>query len=452
MGGIGNVKLYKSDLQIICGDLRYSELDSLAVLSEVPYVWNEGNRQYTADSVMVLVGGGGVRKASLQSNAFVITEDQPNTFDQIKGAEIMAYFDSTENTLKRFDALGGASALFYLEENGVLATVNKVESKMLSGNLKEGTLDQVYYFENPHNNAYPVVQLPEVDKKMKGFQWRPDERPASPEDITHIKLRPSSRAVYRSYTQPAFKHAQTYFPGYISGIRRQIAVRDSLARIPRPKASTILEAVDSLMPTDSLMAGLDSLAALADSLATLSDSLATGIAVADSLLAGLQPADSLAAGTPAAPDSLAGQQPVDPLSIPTVDPKQKRLEERETRRKMRIAARDARIAARDARWAQLDSLDAAKAAAKEQKQMEKERAKKLRKYKQLEKQRAREEAKLQKYIQKYRKQYEREQQKRGKEVPDPRPGKEAARSDAVLGDDGSVDDDPVLSRGGIPGA
>ena len=439
---VRNVKVFRHDIQVRCDSMVYCDLDSIARFYHDPVIWNEGNRQYTADSVLVLVGGGGVRKASLQSNAFVITEDGPNAYDQIKGAEIMAYFDSTANTLQRFDALGGASALFYLEENGVIATVNKVESKMLSGRLKDGTLDQVFYFENPHNNAYPVVQLPEADSRMKGFQWRPEERPTSPEDVTHIKLKPSERKIYRARTQPSFVQAQKYFPGYISGIRREIARRDSLSRLPRVK-------VDDIVP-ETLPELKDTVLARADSLAALADSLVSGIAAADSLAVKPDlpaPADTTAARA----DSLATAA-VDPLSVPTVDPKQKRIEERETRRAMRIAARDARIAEREKRWAQLDSLDAAKAAAKEQKKLEKERAKKLRKYQALERQRAREEARLQKYIQQYRKKYEREQQKRRPEVPSPGSGKEAPRGNAVLRDDGPFDDDPVLGRGGIPGA
>ena len=444
---VGMVKIFRRDIQVRCDSMVYCDLDSIARFYEDPVIWNEGNRQYTADSALVLVGGGGVRKASLQSNAFVITQDDINIFDQIKGAEIMAYFDSTSNTLQRFDALGGASALFYLEENGVIATVNKVESKMLSGRLKDGTLDQVFYFENPHNNAYPIVQLPQSESKMKGFQWRPEERPAGPEDITHIKLKQSERKMYRERPQPLFRNAQIYFPGYISGIRREIAIRDSLARIPKPKVVPETGPVEESV--DTLMASVDSLAALADS-------LITGLDAPDSTATGPAPADTLAQGGKAAADTVAvtpaKEEQTDPLSIPTIDPRQKRIEERETRRKLRIAERDAREAERERRWAQLDSLDAAKAAAKAEKQLEKERAKKLRQYKSMERKRQREEAKLQKYIQKYRKKYEREQQKRRTEVPPPGPGEEAPRSDAILGDDGPVDDGPVLSSGGLPGA
>ena len=448
----GKVKIFRRDIQVRCDSMVYNDLDSTACFYLDPVVWNEGNRQYTADSLFTLIGGRGVRKASLQSNAFIVTQDAPDIFDQIKGAEIMAYFDSTKNTLQRFDALGGTSALFFLEENEVIATVNKVEAKMLSALLKDGTLDQVFYFEQPHNNAYPIVQLPESEKRMKGFSWREDERPARPEDITPLKLRNSERKRFYAISQPRFEHSRRYFPGYIDGIRREIAIRDSLARIPRPKRPVPLP--DPV--ADSLFVQADSLAAKADSL------VVDVLAQVDSLTAR---ADSLTTAAAAA-DSLATvASEVDPLSVPTVDPKQKRAEERETRRKMRIAAQAARDAERERRWAQLDSLDAAKAAAKAQKKLEKERARKLRLLKAQERRRQKEEAKLQKYIEKYRKEYERKQQKSkpsgerpqavepGREIPaPPEPGKKALGSDPVLRDDGSPDDDPVLGGGSVPGA
>ena len=446
----GNVKIFRKDLQVRCDSMTYNDLDSIACLYMDPVVWNEGNRQYSSDSIFVLVGGGGARKASLQSNAFVITQDDEICFDQIKGAEIMAYFDSTDNSLKRFDALGGASALFYLEENGTLATVNKVETKMLSGTLVNGNIDRVYYFENPHNNAYPVVQLPKDESRMKGFTWRPDERPATPGDITPLKIKKPARDILRKRKLPDFQYTAVYFPGYIDGIRKEIARRDSLARIPRPVRSH--EDVEPQL--DTLFANADSVARSVDSLVTELGTVKDTPAVKDSSAASL-------------PDSVSASKPateVDPLSVPTVDPKQKKAEEREMRRQLRIAEKAAREAERERRWAQLDSLDAAKAAAKQQKALEKERAKKAKQLKAIQKREAKEAAKLEKYIEKYRKKYEREQKRQsarkrtpavetGGEVPaPPGSGEKAPRGDAVLGDDGSPDDGAILGGGSVPGA
>ena len=127
---IGKVKIYKKNMQVVCDSLLYSDLDSLARLFKEPLIWQDITRQYSADSVSLVINDGSMEKASLMSNAFIVIQEDTSHFDQIKGAEMLAFFGE-KGQLDRFDVLGGASAMFFLEENGALATVNKTDSKML---------------------------------------------------------------------------------------------------------------------------------------------------------------------------------------------------------------------------------------------------------------------------------------------------------------------------------
>ena len=159
--------------------LTYTDLDSLVRLYQNPIFYNEGNRQYTADSIYMVIKDKQMQKAHLLSNAFITMQEDPRSYNQIRGAEMVAYFDST-SALTRFDALGGAASLFYLEEKDALATVNKVETKMIYATFKDGEIERMYYYDNPKNDGYPTVQLPEDDRKLKGFRWEPERRPTSP--------------------------------------------------------------------------------------------------------------------------------------------------------------------------------------------------------------------------------------------------------------------------------
>lgn len=387
---VKNVKVFRSDMQALCDSMKYCELDSIARFYIDPIVWNEGNRQYTSDSLFVLPKEGGIDRASLQSNAFIITQEDSTYFDQIKGAEVMAYFDTT-SALRRFDALGGANAMFYLTENDEIATVNKVESKMLSATMKEGEVERVYYFEDPKNNAYPIVQLPPDEHRMKGFDWKPDLRPRDRWDITTLEVRKSERSSYLRHPRASFKYTDTYFPGYMAKVYRELEVKDSLSRLPKPVAPPAVDstafdswALDSLanatLPDSSAVAPvLDSLGVPHDSLGVAA--AADTLAAADSLKV---PADSIST----APD---------PLSVPTVDPKQLRREQKEEARKLRIARRDAR-------WAELDARDAAKAEAKKQKELKKKREETRKAVIRQQKQEEKDNAKLQKYIERYERQ------------------------------------------------
>lgn len=370
--GLGKVKVFRHDMQVLCDSLHYSDLDSIARFYKDPVIWNEENRQYFSDSLAVLVKNQKIDRASLMSNAFVITQEDSLLYDQIKSAEIMAYFDST-SALRRFDALGDAMAIFYLEENGSIATVNKVECKMLSGNFVNGNLDRVYYYDAPKNDGYPLVQFPKQDRELKGFRWRSSDRPRGKQDITKLEIRPSERAYYDAREKTKFKQTAIYFPGYMRSVKAGIDARNAAKNKKKSNKELLEEGIvqkDSLQLKDSLSVGPDSLE-LKDSLAA-SDSLA----LRDSLAHTSNAADSL---------------------------QQAAKSKAQFARERREAKRKERIARREARWAELDKRDAEKAAAKEAKKAARRREKTKRELKARMKEKAKEEALLQEYIEYYKK-------------------------------------------------
>lgn len=392
--GIRNVKVFRNDMQVACDSLAYTDLDSLIRLYENPIVWNEIKRQYSADSITVIVKNRSIDRASLMSNAFIIVQEDTLSYDQIRGTEMMAYFDST-GALRRFDSMGGASGVFYIEENGSLATVNKFESKMLTATLKDGNIQDLNYFDAVKTDAYPVVQMKKDEKILKGFDWQPDKRPKGPEDITPYKPRESQRKVYENVPRAEFAQTDIYFPGHMNSVYKMLARQDSLKRV-RNAERRRLEAerkAEAARIADSLriVAAADSLA-LADSLAradslALRDSLAgrDSLARQDSLVV----SDSLSVSKA---DSLAN----DPSAIKKAEQERKKAE--------REKARKDRQAAKEARWAELDARDAAKAKAKEEKALKKKRQRTLKTLKAMEKRRAKEERMLERYKARYEKQ------------------------------------------------
>ena len=364
----GNVKIFRRDIQVRCDSMHYSDLDSIARFYKDPVIWNEENRQYYSDSLAVLIKKGRVDRASLMSNAFVVTQEDSLLYDQIKSAEIMAFFDST-SALKRFDALGGATAVFFLRENDRLATVNKVESKMLSGNFVKGNIDRIYYYDSPKNDAYPVVQFPQQERYLKGFRWIPELRPTGKQDITTLSIRPSQRKMYAERPRARFKQTDIYFPGYIKSVYASIDARER-ARAEAARKQNEQQAlegknenvIDTLAVKDSTMVKLDSTAVTkVDSLSAQVDSTSVDV---------LQ-------------DSLSSKKSFI----------QKIKDKFEQWRKQR-----------EERWARLDERDAAREAAKKEKALKKQREKTRKELIERQKQERREKEILDKYIEYYEKQ------------------------------------------------
>ena len=378
---IKNVRIYKKNMQVVCDSLVYSDLDSLARLFKEPLIWQEKVRQYTADSIAVVISNGSMDKASLMSNAFISIMEDSTHFNQIKATEMMAYFDG-KGGLTRFDALGGSSALFYIEENETLATVNKTESKMLSAVFKDGELQRIYYYDSPKNDGYPVVQLTDDERKLKGFNWQPTKRPADRNAVTPLSLRPSERKSYSARPRARFRQTDIYFPGYMEDVYRQIAVRDSL-RAVREQERKMAEA------KAAEQARLDSLAT--------ADSLALVASLDKSTIAEKLPVKDTAA---VVKDSIkvAGAASAEKV----LTEKELKEAQKAERKAAAEAKKKKKIEAREAKWAELDKRDAEKLAAKEEKRKEKERKRKRRFLEETLKQ-AEDEAKT---LEKYRKQYE----------------------------------------------
>ena len=380
-----NVKIFKSDFQIACDSLEYSGLDSLVRLYQKPLVWNEGRRQYSADSLYAVIRNNSLQKASLMSNAFIIVQEDSLCFDQIRAAEMLAYFDTT-GALTRFDALGDANAVFYLQEDSVYATVNKSEAKMLYATFKDGDLDRVYYFDTAKNDGYPVAQMTREERVLKGFNWLPDKRPRGKSDITPLTVRPSERRKYAARPRTVFTFTDKYFPGYMSGVYKKIE-KDKAEKAKREAARKEAEALKANADSTGIVNAVDS--------------LSQALPQVDSLNKVTSPVDSLSSVTDSLSNDAAAK---DTLALTQTDPK-------ETARQAKLAARQAKIAAREAKWARLDSLDAAKAQAKADKKAAKLRQKKLKSYLKMLDQQKVDDARLEKYKAAYLKQKEREDRK-----------------------------------------
>ena len=335
--------------------------------------------------------------------------------------------------------------MFFLTENDALATVNKVESKMLYALFDKGNLDKIYYFDNAKNDAYPIVQLPKDERYMKGFRWNPERKPRGPQDITPFEPRASQRTSYLARPHAEFKETNVYFPGHINKIYKDIAYRDSMAVVKarQPKETP---AEKAKAPADTLTAPIDTtsappvLSAADDSLRVALDSLsAAAVPEVPTEAPAAVETNEEKAETPApvvkpkqdTPKTEAEKKDTEKKEEPALDPaaqkkemeraakeaekarkaEEKRLKEEE---KARIDAE--KQAAKEAKWAEEDKKFQEKQAAKAQKKLEKERKAKLRALRKLEKKAAKERKVFERYLEKERKRAEKARKKAEKEA------------------------------------
>ena len=176
-----NVRFYKEDLQGKCDSLSYSMEDSTIRLYYEPVLWSEKN-QLTADSMTIAIVNNVPDSLVMYNTAFIVMKDTTDTFNQIKGRNMVGYFSGS--SLNRIFVDGNAQTVFYLrDDDDYLIGINRAESSTMIIRLENGQVKSVIYNEDPKETTYPPEKYPAEGKRLKGFNWFEDLRPVDKMDI-----------------------------------------------------------------------------------------------------------------------------------------------------------------------------------------------------------------------------------------------------------------------------
>jgi hypothetical protein len=114
--------------------------------------------------------------------AFIISKDSANTFNQIKGKQMRAYF--FENELYKIKVFGNAETVYYIrEDNNELIGINSSISSDMVILVKDDQIREIIYLTMPDAVLYPENEFPAEKEFLKDFKWIEDQRPTNKESI-----------------------------------------------------------------------------------------------------------------------------------------------------------------------------------------------------------------------------------------------------------------------------
>ena len=175
-----HVKLFKTDFQGKCDSLSYSFTDSTIRLFHEPVLWYN-QYQETATFIDILTKDKNVDKMNLKQNAFIINRKDTSMFDQIKGKDMVCHFKNGK--MQKIYVNGNSQTIFYPEDENGFIGMNKAESSDMIIYFDEGEMDYIKFYPKPVSVLYPLSQVPENEKKLKGFKWLEKYRAKNKEDI-----------------------------------------------------------------------------------------------------------------------------------------------------------------------------------------------------------------------------------------------------------------------------
>ena len=199
-----NVRMYRSDSQMICDSLITRNTDSIVHLYKNPILWNESN-QITSDSMAVYTRNQKMEKAHFMGDPLMVSEIDTMYYNQVRGKDMTTFFIDGEVSRNNVD--GNAQTIYFMQEedNPVVTGLMYIESSSISFYFAEGgDIDQIVYKQNPEYVLYPMDMIPETQsRRLSNFAWHIERRPTRDSVLTRT-IRPSQRDDKASHNKPTF--------------------------------------------------------------------------------------------------------------------------------------------------------------------------------------------------------------------------------------------------------
>ena len=185
------VKFFRPDLQGLCDSMSYHGRDSTLSMYHEPVLWSSAN-QLTSDSIKLTILNSQIDSMILFNNAFIISQDDTNKFNQVKGRDMVGFFKN--NDLYKIKVFGNSETIYYArEEDHSLIGITQVQSSDMLIFVENKQINSITYITEPKGKTSPEKEVSPYDLKLKGFRWIVGKRPLTKKDIFHWVNSPASQ-------------------------------------------------------------------------------------------------------------------------------------------------------------------------------------------------------------------------------------------------------------------
>lgn len=170
-----DVRVFKSDLQLICDSLEFLEKEGRFSFYGKPTLWSDTSAFY-ADSMFMFLSDKTIDQLQLSGNGFMINSPDEILFNQIKGRTIDVQF--LEGNIHSVKVNGNAETIYYvLDEKNAYIGVNQSSSSNMIIQFKESQVDAIKNFNEVESYFIPIQEADQEALKLEGFRWDNTNRP-----------------------------------------------------------------------------------------------------------------------------------------------------------------------------------------------------------------------------------------------------------------------------------
>lgn len=261
--GHHHFKMFKSDLQAKSDSMFYASSDSTIRCYVNPMLWSQGS-QLSGDTIYLKMKNKKMDNMTMFPHAFIVNLEKKDSvhFNQIGGKRMRGFFK--DDKLRRLIINGNAESIYFVRDSGKTepTTLERSLSTDITVDFKNNEATNIGFYKKPEHNFTPIEKTTEDDKILKGFIWKPKDRPVSKESIlpsygrkmaaleAKNKPKTDSKVPPKKGADGKFiKDTTSKAPPGLPGIK---TAKDSVSKIPLKPSTGLKTAVkdstSSLMP------------------------------------------------------------------------------------------------------------------------------------------------------------------------------------------------------------
>ena len=177
-----HVRFFKSDLQGKCDTLTYLMSDSTIRMRVAPILWVEDS-QMSGTDIDIKIKESTVEWVLQKGNAFIISQDTIEGFNQIKGMDITSLFKDGDIHHVNVDGDKAETIYWIRDDDGGLIGIDVSKSETMVIEMKNNGISKIKGFKGITETMYPEEDLNESSRYLSGFKWHDEARPRDKDDI-----------------------------------------------------------------------------------------------------------------------------------------------------------------------------------------------------------------------------------------------------------------------------
>lgn len=188
-------KIFKSDLQAKADSMFYSNSDSTIRCYNKPMIWTQGS-QLSGDTINLIMKNKKLDKMDMYPDAFIVNIEKNDSthFNQVGGKKMRGFFK--DNKLSRVYFDGNVECIYFVRDSAtkLVTDMQRSFSSRMRLYLKNNEVTDLAFLTKPDHRYIPIDKVKEDEKILKGFIWKPKDRPVSKESVlpSYNKLRDTS--------------------------------------------------------------------------------------------------------------------------------------------------------------------------------------------------------------------------------------------------------------------